>query len=287
MIEPPTWDLQALQELARRIRLDVLDMTATVGGHVSSCFSAVEILTAIYFGEVLRHSPDDPVWPERDRFILSKGHAAPAFYSVLAHAGYFPVAELKHFRHLDHGLHGHPIGGTLPGVEMTGGSLGQGLSFGLGHLLAGRLSGLDYRVYVLLGDGECEEGQIWEAAMAAAHWQADRLIAIVDHNKYQQTGPISREMSLAPFADKWRSFGWHVEEVDGHDIAALIETLRKVSPPLKSGEGQGAGAGRPAVIIAHTVKGKGVSFIERDYSFHGRSLDPEQDAQAREEILCG
>lgn len=272
-------DTQMLKELPRTLRLDVLDVTAKWGGHVSSCFSAVEILTAIYFGGILRYRPAEPDWSQRDRFILSKGHAAPLFYAVLARAGYAPLAELQKFRQLSGGLHGHPIAGTFPGVEMTSGSLGQGLSFGLGAILAGRLSGFDYRVYVLLGDGECEEGQIWEAAMAAAHWQADRLIAIVDHNKYQQTGPISREMSLAPFAGKWRAFGWQAAEVDGHDVAAVVAGLQGLIAWQDSHRA-------PAVLIAHTVKGKGVSFIERDYTFHGRSLSPEQDAAARKEIRC-
>lgn len=269
-------DLQSLSEIARAVRLDVLNLTAGPGGHVSSSFSAVEILTSIYFGSVMRYHANQPDWPERDRFILSKGHAAPAFYSVLARAGYLPMESLAGFRKPGTGLHGHPIAGSIPGVEMTSGSLGQGLSFGLGCVLAGRLSGLAFRAFVLLGDGECEEGQIWEAAMAAAHWKADNLTAIVDHNKYQQTGPIAREMSLAPFAEKWKAFGWEVSEADGHDIGAIIgaiETLKQVRD-------------RPQVLIAHTVKGKGVSFIETDYSFHGRSLSPEQDARAREEILC-
>ena len=269
-------DIENLRSLARQLRNDVLDITAGPGGHVSSCFSAVEILTALYFGGVMRYRPADPAWPERDRFILSKGHAAPVFYPVLARAGYAPVETLRAFRQLRSGLHGHPIGGTFHGVENTSGSLGQGLSIGLGHVLAGRLSGLHYRVNVLLGDGECQEGQIWEAAMAAAHWRADNLTAIVDHNKYQQTGPIAREMSFAPFADKWRAFGWAVIEADGHDIADLIAKIQQMQQVV----------GKPQVIIAHTVKGKGVSFIENDYSFHGRSLSAAQDAQAREEIRC-
>jgi transketolase len=164
----------------------------------------------------------------------------------------------------------------VPGVELTSGSLGQGLSFGLGHVLAGRLSGLDYRSYVVMGDGECEEGQVWEAAMAAAHYGAGNLIAIVDHNKYQQTGPISREMSLSPFISKWASFGWSVQEVDGHDTGALIAALRAAQAVRE----------QPSVIIAHTVKGKGVSFVESDYTFHGRPLTREQAEKARQEVLC-
>jgi transketolase len=278
-------DMHELSELARQMRYDVLDMTGKWGGHPSSCFSAVEIMTALFFGGILRYRPDDPAWPGRDRLILSKGHAAPLLYSALARAGYAPLEELKRFRQRDSGLHGHPIQGTFPGVEMTSGSLGQGLSFGLGHVLAARLSGLDYRVFVLMGDGECEEGQVWEAAMAAAHYQADRLIAIVDHNKYQQTGPISREMSLAPLASKWREFGWNVREVDGHDVGAVIQALGELSDPSPDeGGASGRDANRPAVLIAHTVKGKGVSFMEADYTFHGRPLTPEQEARAKEEI---
>jgi transketolase len=274
-------DMQSLKELARQMRYDVLDMTGKWGGHPSSCFSATEIMTALFFGGIVRYHADDPWWPERDRVILSKGHAAPLLYSALARAGYAPVEELQRFRQRGSGLHGHPIQGAFPGVEMTSGSLGQGLSFGLGHVLAGRLGGLDYRVFVVMGDGECEEGQVWEAAMAAAHYQADRLVAIVDHNKYQQTGPISREMSLAPLANKWREFGWNVAEVDGHGVGAVIEALGDLSPGRGGGRGRGA---RPSVLIAHTVKGKGVSFMEADYTFHGRPLTPEQDARAREEI---
>jgi transketolase len=207
---------------------------------------------------------------------MSKGHAAPALYAMLAHAGYFDREELWRLRQIDSPVQGHPIQGMMPGVEATTGSLGQGLSVGLGHLLGARLSGLDYRVSVLLGDGECEAGQIWEAAMAAAHFKTDRLTAILDYNKYQETGPISREMGLEPLAEKWRSFGWHVAEVDGHDIGALIRALESLQ----------AVRGKPSILIAHTVKGKGVSFVEADYTFHGRALTPEQAAKAREEILC-
>jgi len=173
-------------------------------------------------------------------------------------------------------MQGHPIQGVLPGVEATTGSLGQGLSLGIGHVLGGRLNGLDYRVYVLLGDGECEAGQIWEAAMAAAHFKADRLTAILDYNKYQETGPISREIALEPLVAKWQSFGWQVTEVDGHDIAALIPALRAAQSVT----------GKPSVLIAHTIKGKGVSFVEADFTFHGRALKPDQAIRAREEILC-
>jgi transketolase len=270
-------DLGLLKEKARQLRLDILEMTTLAGsGHPSSSFSAVEILTALYFGDILRFRPDDPWWPARDRFIMSKGHAAPLLYAVLAHAGYFDREQLWRLRQLDSPVQGHPIQGVLPGVEATTGSLGQGLSLGIGHVLGGRLNGLDYRVYVLLGDGECEAGQIWEAAMAAAHFKADRLTAILDYNKYQETGPISREMALEPLAAKWQSFGWQVTEVDGHDIAALIPALRAAQ----------SATGKPSIIIAHTIKGKGVSFVEADFTFHGRALKPDQAIRAREEILC-
>jgi transketolase len=277
VIKPPI-DFTALKEKARQLRLDILEMTTRAGsGHPSSSFSAVEILVALFFSDLLRYRPDEPWWPGRDRFIMSKGHAAPLLYAVLAHAGYFPREELMTLRQLGSPLQGHPIQGMLPGVEATTGSLGQGLSVGLGHVLGGRLNHLDYRVYVLLGDGECEAGQIWEAAMAAAHFKADRLTAILDYNKYQETGPISREMGLEPLAEKWRSFGWQVSEADGHDIPALLETIRAFPK----------NTGKPSILIAHTVKGKGVSFVEADFTFHGRALRPEQAALAREEILHG
>ena len=270
------YDLEELKGIARDLRLDILDMTTKAGsGHPSSSFSAVEILTAIYFGGILNFNPDDPWRQGRDRFIMSKGHAAPLLYAVLAKAGYFDRQLLWDLRQVDSPVQGHPIQGMLPGVEATTGSLGQGLSLGLGHILGGRLNQLPYRVYVLLGDGECEAGQIWEAAMAAAHFKAHRLTAILDYNKYQETGPISREMALEPLASKWESFGWQVEQVDGHDIAALLSALEAVKEP---GE-------RPAIIIAHTVKGKGVSFVEQDFTFHGRALNVEQAEKAREEIL--
>lgn len=279
MAEPQTCDIATLKEMCRQFRLDILDITTKAGsGHPSSSWSAVEIVTALYFGGVLRYRPDDPWWPGRDRFIMSKGHAAPLLYPVLARAGYFDRELIWTLRQLDSPVQGHPIQGALPGVEATTGSLGQGLSLGIGHLLGARLNGHDYRVYVLLGDGECEAGQIWEAAMAAAHFKLGRLHAILDYNKYQETGPIAREMALEPLADKWRSFGWHVEEVNGHDIEAILAKLKLVQL-LEA-------TGKPSIIIAHTIKGKGVSFVEADYTFHGRALTPQQAEKAREEILC-
>lgn len=273
---PQTINLPALREKAKEIRLDILDMTTKAGsGHPSSSFSATEIVTVLYFGGVLRYRCHEPHWPERDRFIMSKGHAAPLLYAVLAHAGYFDRAELWRLRQIDSPVQGHPVQNLMPGVEATTGSLGQGLSLGLGHVLGGRLNNLAYRVYVLLGDGECQAGQIWEAAMAAAHFKADRLTAILDYNKYQETGPISREMGLEPLADKWRSFGWHVQECDGHDLEAIMAAIKQAQRV----------EGQPAIIIAHTIKGKGVSFVEADFTFHGRALTPEQAEKARKELL--
>ena len=270
-----TLDNADLAEIARSVRLDVLEMTARMGGHPTSCFSAVEILTVLYHGGVLRFRPAEPEWADRDRFILSKGHAAPALYSVLARAGYFDLSELARFRSMDSPYHGHPKQDPRIGVEVTSGSLGQGLSFGVGTVLAARLAKRSFRVYVLTGDGECDEGQVWEAAMSAAHFKADNLTAIVDYNKYQQTGPIDREMALEPFAEKWKAFGWHVEEADGHSLPDLKRALDSAASVR----------GRPQVVIAHTKKGKGVSFMESDYTFHAKSPSGEQLKQAREEIL--
>jgi transketolase len=275
--KPLTKDIQELKNLARDLRLDILESTTRAGsGHPSSSFSSVEILTALFFGGILNYRPENPEWPGRDRFIMSKGHAAPLLYAALARAGYFQLDLLKTLREVGSPVQGHPILGLLPGVEATTGSLGQGLSLGIGHLLGARLSGLDFRVYVLLGDGECEAGQIWEAAMAAAHYRTHRLTAILDYNKFQETGPISREMALEPLVQKWQAFGWFTAEVDGHDVEAVIAALQK----LKKIED------KPTILIAHTVKGKGVSFVESDFTFHGRALTADQAQRAREEILC-
>ena len=268
---------QELNEKARELRLEILDMTTRAGsGHPSSSWSSVEIVTALYFGGVLRYRPEEPWWDDRDRFIMSKGHAAPLLYAALAHAGYFDKKELLRLREVGSPVQGHPIQGMMPGVEATTGSLGQGLSLGIGHVLGGRLADKRYRVYVLLGDGECEAGQIWEAAMAAAHFKAGNLIAILDYNKFQETGPISREIALEPLVEKWQSFGWTVHEVNGHDLKEILSKFQ-LAKQLEA-------TGKPQIIIAHTIKGKGVSFVEADFTFHGRALNAEQAELAREEI---
>mgnify|MGYP001366479304 CR=1 FL=1 len=271
----PTTAVGELNEIARQMRLDILDMTTKAGsGHPSTSFSAADIVTARYFGGVLRYRADEPLWPARDRFIMSKGHAAPLLYAALARAGYIERDLIWTLREVGSPVQGHPIQNVLPGVEATTGSLGQGLSAGGGDLPPQAARTRGYRVYVLLGDGECEAGQVWEAAMSAAHFQADNLVAILDYNKYQETGPISREMALEPLAQKWQSFGWHVEEADGHDVADLLAKFAKVQTVK----------GQPSIIIAHTVKGKGVSFVEADFTFHGRALTPQQAELAREEL---
>ena len=248
-----------MEAMAKKLRRHIVTMIGKAGsGHPGGSLSAVEILTALYF-KLMRHKPQDPHWEDRDRFILSKGHAAPLLYAVLAECGYFPVEELLTLRQLDSRLQGHTDRTITPGVEMSAGSLGQGLSFALGVALADRLDGQDYRVYVLLGDGECNEGQVWEAAMATSHYSVDNLTAIVDNNGQQIDGWNCDVMSLDPFAAKWQAFGWKVIEVDGHSIPQLIAAF-KGAQKVK---------GQPAVIIAHTVKGKGVSFMENNPDFHG------------------
>jgi len=262
-IEAEVFSLSAseteMEATAKRLRRHIITMTGKAGsGHPGGSLSAVEILTALYF-KVLRHKPSDPQWTDRDRFILSKGHAAPLLYATLAECGYFPVAELTTLRQMDSRLQGHTDRTITPGVEMSAGALGQGLSFGIGAALAGRLDGQDYRVYVLLGDGECDEGQVWEAAMAAAHFKVDNLAAIVDNNGQQIDGWNRDVMNLDPFPRKWETFGWKVIEVDGHSIPQLLNAFGRAKQVK----------GQPTVIIAHTIKGKGVSFMENNPDFHG------------------
>lgn len=266
--------VKEMKAVAKRLRRHIITMTGRAGsGHPGGSLSAVEIVTALYF-KVLRHKPQDPRWGDRDRFILSKGHAAPVLYATLAECGYFPVDELVTLRQLDSRLQGHTDRVTTPGVEMSAGALGQGLSFAIGVALAGRLNSQDYRVYVLLGDGECDEGQIWEAAMAAAHYKLDNLVAIVDNNGQQIDGWNRDVMNLDPFNKKWQAFGWHVIEVDGHDLARLITAFDRAKLVK----------GKPTVIIAHTIKGKGVSFMENNPDFHGKVPNAEEVEIALKEL---
>jgi len=273
-IEARSLSIAEMEAIAKKLRRHIITMIGKAGsGHPGGSLSAVEILTTLYF-KLLRHDPKNPRWPDRDRFILSKGHAAPVLYATLAECGYFPVEELLTLRQLDSNLQGHTDRKLTPGVEMSAGSLGQGLSFATGVALAGRLDAQEYRVYVLLGDGECDEGQVWEAAMAAAHYNLDNLVAIVDNNGLQIDGWNCDVMSLAPFDQKWQAFGWHVMEVDGHDFTQLIDAFNQT----KSVKGQ------PTVILAHTVKGKGVSFMENNADFHGKAPTPAEVEIALKEL---
>ncbi|MBN2251898.1 MAG: transketolase [Candidatus Altiarchaeota archaeon] len=264
-----TKSLKELGDKARDIRQHVVTMIEKAGsGHPGGSLSCVDIITTLYFYK-MRHKPEDPGWVDRDRFVLCKGHAAPTLYAALAEAGYFPREELKNLRKFKSMLQGHPDRRKTPGVEFSSGSLGQGLSVACGMAMAGKLDKKDYRVYALLGDGECDEGQVWEAAMLASQYKIDNLIAIVDRNGLQIDGPTERVMSLEPFSRKWEAFGWHVLEIDGHNIEDIIHALDEAGKVKR----------RPVVIIAHLIKGKGVSFMEWMQDFHGK-------APTKEELGC-
>jgi transketolase len=272
--DPQDVDMDALRERARMLRRHIIEMLhVAASGHPGGSLSAVEIVTALYFGGVLRYDPERPDWEDRDRFILSKGHGVPVQYAAMAEAGYFPHDELKTLRRIDSRLQGHPVHGSLPGIEASTGSLGQGLSIGLGMALAARLDARDRRVFVLLGDGECQEGQVWEAAMAAGHHQPGNLTAIVDYNKFQLDGAVADIIGLEPFAAKWQAMGWLVREVDGHDVEEVLAALHWATS-------QGA----PVCIIAHTVKGRGVSFMEGENAYHGVAPSDDELTRALAEL---
>lgn len=252
----------------------MITMTAAAGsGHPGGSLSAADIVTTLYF-RVMRHDPKNPQWEDRDRFVLSKGHSAPVLYAALAESGYFPTAQLATLRKPDSGLQGHPDRNLSLGVEMTAGSLGMGLSFGIGVALAARLDHRGYRVYVLLGDGECQEGQTWEAALSAVHFKLDDLTAIVDCNKMQLSGWTREIMNLDPLDKKWQAFGWHTIDIDGHDYDQILAAFEEARDTK----------GKPTVIIAHTVKGKGVSFMENNVRFHGKAPTPEEAERALKEL---
>jgi transketolase len=266
--------IDELKAVARKMRRDIVNMIGTAGsGHPGGSLSAVEILTALYF-KVLKHDPANPHWEDRDRFILSKGHAAPVLYAALCESGYLPESELQTLRKIDSRLQGHPECSLTPGVEMSAGALGQGLSFAIGVALAGRLDARDYYTYVLMGDGECDEGQVWEAAMAAAQFKLDRLVAIVDNNGIQIDGWNKDVMNIEPFADKWKAFNWNVIEIRGNDLAQVIGALERAA----------ASSGQPSVIIAHTTKGEGVSFMENNPDFHGKAPNADEMKKALKEL---
>ncbi|MGC8787590.1 MAG: transketolase [Anaerolineae bacterium] len=268
--------IRYLEETARRIRCHVVRTISEAGvGHPGGSLSEADILTALYF-HVMKIDPKRPDWEERDRFVLSKGHGAAGLYATLAERGFFPIDWLKTFGRIDSRLQVHPDMHLVPGVEVSTGALGQGLSVALGMALAARLDGKGIHVYCLIGDGENQEGQIWEAAEAAAHYKVDNLTVILDYNGVQLMGPLKEVMEIAPIADKWRSFNWAVMEVNGHDMRQLItalETIREVK-------------GQPHIVIAHTIKGKGVSYMEGQSAWHGKAPNQEQLAQALAELGC-
>lgn len=266
--------MKTLESIAREIRCDIVKMVHEAGsGHPGAALSCVEIVTALYFN-VMRIDPANPRWPERDRFILSKGHACPVQYAALARRGYFPVEELSTLRRINSKLQGHPDMNKTPGVDMTAGSLGNGLSCGVGMAIAAKMDGLPSRIYVLLGDGEVQEGAVWEAAMAAAHYKLDNLVAIVDSNGLQLDGFVCDVMDIEPLADKWRSFRWNVINCDGHDFEELIDAFHSAERCK----------GKPTAIIADTTKGKGVSFMENQCDWHGRWPTEEETSKALNEL---
>jgi len=260
--------------MAKKLRRHVITMIATAcSGHPGGSLSAADIITALYF-KVMRHNPENTQWPDRDRFILSKGHAAPILYAALAESGYFPVEELSTLRKLGSRLQGHTDRNLTPGVEMSAGSLGMGLSYGIGVALTARLDRRDYKTYVLLGDGECDEGQTWEGALSAAHFRMDNLTAIVDCNRIQLTGWTRDIMNLEPLSQKWQAFGWHTIDIDGHDFNQILAAFQEAERIRN----------KPTVIIAHTIKGKGVSFMENNVKFHGKAPTPAEAEKALKEL---
>ncbi|MCX7926769.1 MAG: transketolase [Candidatus Omnitrophica bacterium] len=265
--------IKELEKKARQIRKQIIEMICRAcSGHPGGSLSATDIVVALYY-VVLRHRPNEPQWPDRDRFHLSKGHCCPLWYAVLADRGFFPKGELTNLRKLGSILQGHPDRRT-PGVEVASGSLGQGLSVALGMSLAGKIDKKDYRVYCLMGDGEIQEGNIWEAAMAASHYKCDNLCAIVDYNGFQIDGRTNEIMNLEPLVAKWQAFGWYTIEIDGHNMRQILEAF-DAAKNYK---------GKPTVIIARTTKGKGVSFMENVCNFHGCAPTNEEAAKAYKEL---
>lgn len=257
--------LRQLEIIACKARMGVIEGTFNAkSGHPGGSLSAVDILTCLYFSK-MKVDPENPKDPDRDRLVLSKGHAAPALYAVLALKGYFPFEELKTLRKSDARLQGHPSMRMLPGLDMSTGSLGQGISAAAGMALAGKLDQKDYRVYTILGDGECEEGQVWEAAMFAAHKKLDNLVAFVDYNNLQIDGTLDEVNAPTPIPEKFAAFGWDVMEIDGNSIPEILEALDQVSAN-----------GKPTAVIAKTVKGKGVSYMENVCGWHGKAPNKEE-----------
>jgi transketolase len=266
-----------LKTLTRDMRVDIIRMIEAAGnGHPGGSLSVIDILTVLYW-KFLKHDPKNPDWADRDRFILSKGHACPALYAVMAKRGYFPHEELLSLRKLGSPLQGHPDRLRLPGIEFSTGSLGQGLSVAVGMALAAKMDKKSWKTYVVLGDGEMQEGQNWEAFMSAPKWKLDNLVMILDHNNGQIDGFVDQVMDIEPLGDKLRSFSWNVQHVDGHDLAAVEKALANAQ----------AANGKPHAIIAKTIKGKGVSFMENNIAWHGNAPKKEDADKAVKEILNG
>ncbi|MEA4848495.1 MAG: transketolase [Clostridiaceae bacterium] len=267
-------DIKDLKKYAVKVRKHIIDeVYSAASGHPGGSLSCTDILTALYFSE-MRVDPKQPLWEDRDRFVLSKGHCSPALYAILAEKGFFPKEDLLTFRKADSYLEGHPSMRCVPGVDMSTGSLGQGISAAVGMAMAGKMDKKDYRVYALLGDGELQEGEVWEAFMAAAHYKLDNLTAFLDHNGLQIDGKITEVMSPEPVADKFKAFGWNVLRTEGHDIEKIIAAIRQA----------GEYKGKPTVIIAETIKGKGVSYMEDQAGWHGSAPNKEQRDQAMAEL---
>lgn len=267
-----------LKEMAKTVRSDIVTMTNKAGsGHPGGSLSATDLLVGLYFGDMIQVDPENPEWRERDRFILSKGHVAPVLYSVLARKGFFPVEELWTLRRLGSILQGHPHKGSTPGLDCSSGSLGQGLSISNGLAIGFKKQGMDSRVYCLLGDGELQEGQVWEAVMTAAQHKLDNVCAIVDYNRVQLDGDLEDIKELGDLAAKWHDFGWNVIELNGHDMEQVVRAFEMAR----------AYKGKPSVLIAATVKGKGVSFMENDCNWHGVAPNADQLERALNEIKGG
>jgi len=270
-----TYDLiKSLSDTAKKLRVQVLTMIYKAqSGHPGGSLSSIDILTCLYFHH-MRIKPEDPSWEGRDRFVLSKGHAAPALYAVLAELGCFPKKNLSTLRQIGSILQGHPDMRKTPGIEMSTGSLGNGLSVGIGMALGARLVRKNYHVYALIGDGEVNEGEIWEAAMAANKYKLDNLTAICDFNRVQLDGPIEEIMPLDPLPEKWKAFNWNVAEIDGHNMEEILDALDNAKQAK----------GKPTMIIAHTVKGKGISFMEGKFQWHGKAPNKEEYEIALQEL---
>lgn len=270
-------EITMLKNEAKKIRIDILKMiTKANSGHTGGSLSIADVLTLLYFKE-MNINPSEPSWENRDRLVLSKGHGAPAAYAVLAEKGYFPKEELEHLREVGHILQGHPDMKHIPGIDMTTGSLGQGISAACGMALASKMDHASWHVYAILGDGELEEGEVWEAAMYAAHYKLDHLIAFVDNNGLQIDGPVTKVMSSDPIPDKFRAFGWHVIQANGHDMEQLHEAVCEAK----------AVTGKPTVIIMKTVKGKGVPSIENQVGWHGKAPSAEECEKFIKEVEEG